>query len=176
MDEALIGAISLGVLVVIALLVATVLVKVVRIEARLRTPGAPGAAAPAEVVAPTPEATAAPVPSAAPSEQEEAPEGPFERDGRWWFRRGEELLVYDEQRGEWTPEIHPLEDASGWDEVPVAVVDAPSSIAAPGTSEPAGSPAPTGPDEPVKHWRCPTCGAVNGLTAASCRMCFAARP
>ena len=26
------------------------------------------------------------------------------------------------------------------------------------------------------HWKCPTCGAVNGSTATSCRMCFTARP
>lgn len=25
-------------------------------------------------------------------------------------------------------------------------------------------------------WRCPSCGAVNGSTATSCRMCFAAKP
>ena len=25
-------------------------------------------------------------------------------------------------------------------------------------------------------WKCATCGAVNGSTTASCRMCFAARP
>ena len=29
---------------------------------------------------------------------------PFERDGRWWFERDGELLVYDEQRGEWVPD------------------------------------------------------------------------
>ena len=33
---------------------------------------------------------------------EDAPEEqPFERDGRWLFKRGDELLVYDEQSGQW---------------------------------------------------------------------------
>ena len=26
------------------------------------------------------------------------------------------------------------------------------------------------------HWKCPACGVINGSTATSCRMCFAARP
>jgi hypothetical protein len=28
---------------------------------------------------------------------------PYQRDGRWWFERDGELLVYDEVKGEWTP-------------------------------------------------------------------------
>ena len=32
---------------------------------------------------------------------QEPQEQPFERDGRWWFRRGDELLVYEERTGQW---------------------------------------------------------------------------
>lgn len=28
---------------------------------------------------------------------------PFERDGRWWFERDGELLVFDDDSGEWAP-------------------------------------------------------------------------
>jgi hypothetical protein len=37
---------------------------------------------------------------------------------------------------------------------------------------------PEAEEEPGQQgfWKCPTCGAVNGSTATSCRMCFAARP
>ncbi|HVL64076.1 MAG TPA: hypothetical protein VM573_02775 [Actinomycetota bacterium] len=87
-------------------------------------------------------------PAAAQAEPEEQP---FERDGRWWFRRGDELLVYDERSGEWTPAP---EEATGG-----AATAAGASSAAEGG-----------------FWKCPSCGAVNGSTAATCRMCFTARP
>jgi hypothetical protein len=83
---------------------------------------------------------------------------PFERDGRWWFRRGDELLVYDESTGQWQPT-----EAGG--------------EAAPGGTAPmpAAGDVATG-TEVGGHWKCPTCGAVNGSTADSCRMCFTPRP
>jgi hypothetical protein len=106
----------------------------------------PAAAQPAAA-----QAAAQPAAAAEPQEQ------PFERDGRWWFRRGDELLVYEESTGQWQP--------------------------AGAGSAPAGGTAPMPATEGVAtgtetggHWKCPTCGAVNGSTAASCRMCFTPRP
>jgi hypothetical protein len=107
-------------------------------------------------------------------------EEPFERAGRWWFKRGSELLVYNEQTGEWMPSPTPL----------------PESPAGGGFTQPEGStevgiglapddsvkeePADKGPAElqPAQggFWRCVACGAVNGSTSTSCRMCFAERP
>lgn len=86
---------------------------------------------------------------------DEPEEQPFERDGRWWFKRGGELLVYDEGTGQW--------------------------VASPGAGAVSASPAP-GATTAVLHrtdtgegWKCSACGAVNGSTATSCRMCFAPR-
>ena len=88
----------------------------------------------------------------------EPEEQPFERDGRWWFKRGGELLVYDEGTGQWA--------------------------AAPGTGAPATTTAVQGAATTVtsttvadagEGWKCASCGAVNGSTATSCRMCFAPR-
>lgn len=91
-------------------------------------------------------------------------EQPFERDGRWWFKRGDELLVYDEQTGQWT--------AAPAD---APITSSPSSAdtgAGPATQEmPATSAAAEG-----GFWKCPSCGAVNGSTSATCRMCFTPRP
>lgn len=110
-------------------------------------PRAAAEPAPAEVAAAPEPAAAAPEPAAEPQEQ------PFERDGRWWFRRGNELLVYDETSGQWVP--------------------APSAA-------PVGGAAAAGAAEPAASeggfWKCPSCGAVNGSTATTCRMCFTARP
>jgi hypothetical protein len=101
---------------------------------------------------------------------EDPQEQPFERDGRWWFRRGDELLVYEEQTGQWVAAAEPSTSGS----VAATTGAGPSSSgAAEGSSagqvttqlEPAGS-----------FWKCPSCGAVNGSTATSCRMCFTARP
>lgn len=103
-------------------------------------------------------------------------EEPFQRDGRWWFRRGDELLLYDEASGQWQPAPSDSPGAS------------PTTTA--GSTEPAGAgtaagtgvqttqvgSAPSVADQVATFWKCPTCGAVNGSTAATCRMCFAARP
>jgi hypothetical protein len=105
---------------------------------------------------------------------EDAPqEQPFERDGRWWFKRGDELLVYDEQSGQW--------------EAAPAGTSVASAAAAPaadsGSDQGSGTPAAGGEAEsaqaaqdPGSFWKCPSCGAVNGSTATSCRMCFAPKP
>lgn len=89
---------------------------------------------------------------------DEPQEQPFERDGRWWFRRGDELLVYEESTGQWVP-------------APVQAAPAPSPA-------PAQTQAVTaqGEAESGAFWRCPQCGAVNGATAATCRMCFSPKP
>ena len=129
-------------------------------------------------------------------------EGPYERDGRWWFRRDGELLVYDERTEEWVdpnvpepapvpdpsaagapePELHPLEEARGWDTAPADATQAPipEPVSAP---EPITQAEPMVTDTPTEtsdasggHWKCPACGVINGSTATSCRMCFSARP
>lgn len=100
-------------------------------------------------------------PAAQPASAEAIPEEqPFERDGRWWFKRGLEILVYDEQTGQWQP----------------APADNPFSggvVAQPGAVT---SQVPVAQESGAGFWKCPSCGAVNGATSATCRMCFAARP
>ena len=90
---------------------------------------------------------------------DEPEEQPFERDGRWWFKRGGELLVYDEGTGQWV--------ASG--ESATAAV-ASTGGASSTVQTPAALRADTG-----EGWKCASCGAVNGSTATTCRMCFAPR-
>jgi hypothetical protein len=94
---------------------------------------------------------------------DEPQEQPFERDGRWWFRRGDELLVYNDASGQW--EAAPTQTAP-------AEVAAPAAATTVGTEQ--GAPAQT--QEQQGFWKCPSCGAVNGSTATTCRMCFSARP
>ncbi|MGH2774574.1 MAG: hypothetical protein ACRDJT_03965 [Actinomycetota bacterium] len=113
---------------------------------------------------------------------EDAPEEqPFERDGRWWFKRGDELLVYDEQSGQWEPA--PAAPTTPSPAPPVAPQGESwqQSGASPGVggqsdvggqSEQAARQA----QEPGSFWKCPSCGAVNGSTATSCRMCFTPKP
>jgi hypothetical protein len=86
---------------------------------------------------------------------DEPEEQPFERDGRWWFKRGGELLVYDEGTGQW-----------------VAAPGGASSAAGAGATQTLTAPTATDTGE---GWKCSSCGAVNGSTATSCRMCFAPR-
>jgi len=136
------------------------------------------AAAPAQVEEPQPAvATAAPVqeqPAAATTSFEDAPEEqPFEREGRWWFKRGDELLVYDEQSGQWEP---------------APATSGPTSAVAPATGVDSGSEQSSAQaaasqadsaqsaQDPGSFWKCTSCGAVNGSTATSCRMCFAPKP
>ena len=88
----------------------------------------------------------------------EPEEQPFERDGRWWFKRGGELLVYDEGTGQWV-----AAPGSGAAAVPTATQGT-STTATTTTVADAG-----------EGWKCASCGAVNGSTATSCRMCFAPR-
>lgn len=95
----------------------------------------------------------------------EPEEQPFERDGRWWFRRGDELLVYDERSGQW---VAAPEGAAGG--APAAGVPHTTGGATEAQAASAGGPAEGG------FWKCPSCGAVNGSTATTCRMCFTARP
>ena len=113
--------------------------------------------------------------------QDEPQEQPFERDGRWWFRRGDELLVYDEQTGQWLPAPAPTVAASVAQDAPgsggttsVATetrTSAMQDLRTDADLQAAGEPEPSS-----GFWKCPSCGAVNGSTATSCRMCFSARP
>lgn len=119
----------------------------------------------------------------------EEEEQPFEKDGRWYFKRDEELLVYDESTGDWV----------GAEPTEVAAEPTSSAGAASGISDTSGSAVSDGSttdteqfdaiesldtgseaaQEPAAaggFWKCPSCGAVNGSTASTCRMCFAARP
>lgn len=99
-------------------------------------------------------------------------EEPFQRDGRWWFRRGNELLLYDESSGQWQPAPEgQMPGASG--ETPSAAAGGQIADAVTTTST---QTMPAVADQVATFWKCPTCGAVNGSTAATCRMCFAARP
>lgn len=98
--------------------------------------------------------------------EEEPQEQPFERDGRWWFKRGDELLVYDEGTGQWVPAPAP----GG------AVAASASSGPGTQTAELGGAAAQEPSGDAGGLWKCPSCGATNGSTATTCRMCFAARP
>lgn len=105
-------------------------------------------------------------PAAARQQSHEEPmpeEQPFERQGRWWFKRGDELLVYDEQQGQWQPAPAGSLGHGG-----------PGSIATEFQSLSDSAPSATSPAE--AGWKCSSCGAVNGATATTCRMCFASRP
>ena len=106
-------------------------------------------------------------------DNEEPEEEPFQRDGRWWFKRGGELLVYNEGTAQWEPAERPAHWTSG-----AASATPTSSMVAPAASTAAT--AATAPQPVVASagtgWKCPSCGAINGSTAASCRMCFTARP
>ncbi|MFN2524983.1 MAG: Ran-binding zinc finger domain-containing protein [Actinomycetota bacterium] len=124
---------------------------------------------PIAAAAPTPAAQVAPAAAqpvataAAPAAGAEPQDQPFERDGRWWFRRGTELLVYDEGTGQWV--AAPPGGVAGTGTAAAAgTAAAPSAVLA---GEQAGAGA---------FWKCPSCGAVNGATATTCRMCFTARP
>jgi Zn-finger in Ran binding protein and others len=109
--------------------------------------------------------------------EEEPQEQPFERDGRWWFRRGDELLVYDEQTGQWLAAPAPTVAASvaqgGQGATPSAAVATETRTS---VSELSSANSEPSSEHSGGFWKCPSCGAVNGSTATSCRMCFSARP
>ena len=109
-----------------------------------------------------PAATSTQAPSLTGTEPEEQP---FERDGRWWFKRGGELLVYDEGTGQWVA----AGSAAGGATAGGATVGG-------ATTEAAGGYTPsTSAGDPGEGWRCSSCGAINGSTATVCRMCFTPR-
>jgi Zn-finger in Ran binding protein and others len=109
---------------------------------------------------------------------DEPQEQPFERGGRWYFRRGDELLVYDEGTGEWVPA--PSAGAAGLAPSPAPSEATPSEAGGSSEPSPAASPSDTvefeRPASSGGFWKCPSCGAVNGASASTCRMCFSARP
>lgn len=103
-------------------------------------------------------------------------EQPVEHEGRWWFKRAGELLVYDESTGQWGPAPQGAGGAG-----PAVDTGGGSAYSAfkdlgDATSDPAPTAAGTSSSEAAAFWKCPSCGAVNGTTAESCRMCFATRP
>lgn len=123
--------------------------------------------------APAAESEESAVDSAFAAHADDPQEEPFQRDGRWWFRRGDELLLYDEATGQWQP----APEGAGQTPAPGGAggaAGAPASQGAAAATQTAGTPAVA--DQVATYWKCPTCGAVNGSTAATCRMCFAARP
>jgi hypothetical protein len=104
------------------------------------------------------------------AEAAEPEEQPFQRGGRWWFRRGDELLVYDDDTGQWQqapPEAAPSARSQG---PPTTFGDLGQDV---GTEE---IPLEEETAQGGSFWKCPACGAVNGSTATSCRMCFTAKP
>lgn len=126
-----------------------------------------------EQAAATPAAQEPVVDSAFAAHADDPQEEPFQRDGRWWFRRGDELLLYDESSGQWQPAPQGEAPSGGGGTAPAAA-SGQASVAAAATSSTQTMPAVA--DQVATFWKCPTCGAVNGSTAATCRMCFAARP
>ena len=136
-----------------------------------------------EAEAPAPE-EASPVPTGGDLPEEE----PFERAGRWWFKRGSELLVYNEQSGEWVPSPTPLPGLEepepsryGPDSSVTQTITDLTALSPEGDADSAGAEEEREPSliestGQQGFWRCPACGAVNGSTSATCRMCFAARP
>jgi hypothetical protein len=145
---------------------------------------------PESVVAEEPTQAAFEEPEQVGTEEEEPEEKPFQRDGRWWFRRDDELLVYDESSGEWLPGDAAAGSVLLASDHSSATADATDSGLSRGTASVA-----TREREETEvsgerfaegevteqlagpsFWKCSTCGAVNGSTATSCRMCFAARP
>ena len=120
---------------------------------------------------------------------DEPEEQPFERNGRWFFKREGELLVYEEGTGEWVPadpaDAEPPRTSPAWSGSPTAEPSgtSPAGSFDAGPTDTAELEAfDTGAEEeprPVAgggFWKCPSCGAVNGSSAATCRMCFSARP
>ena len=111
---------------------------------------------------------------------------PFERNGRWFFKRGDEFMAYDESTGEWV-DADPSEaeetsaPAQSWtppvaEPTPQAVDDETARLAT--TPGPVESGVEEEREQPATSgfWKCPSCGAVNGASAATCRMCFSERP
>src|SRR5688500_12166659 len=111
MGEDLYRLVTTGLLGVTVLLLLVAVSQLGRLQKALRPGSAtepsddrsePAETAPTEAAAPEaqppPEAEAVPDPAPAePITDVPDEDGPFERDGRWWFRRDGELLVYDEQ-------------------------------------------------------------------------------
>ena len=225
MSEDLANYISLGLLGLIAVLLLLVISRLARLERALnpwRSEQDTAETTPTPVSTP-PEVDGALEVAAEPApelpQEEEAVEGPFEKDGRWWYQRGDELLLYDERTESWVdpneptnteqepvasravgqesprPAIKPhvLEEARGWDTAPIPETTPPPATVEPTSAAPivepvdppvepiAVTPAAAAPTEgdgtaAAAHWKCPSCGVINGSTATSCRMCFAARP
>jgi hypothetical protein len=130
-----------------------------------------------------PAAGTEPEPEPAEPQSPEPQEQPFERDDKWFFRRGDELLAYEETTGQWVPAggapagVPPAAaqpaDVQGSGQEGTAETDTQRfATTGAGTDEEPAAATSTGGG----FWKCPSCGAVNGSTATTCRMCFTARP
>jgi len=113
-----------------------------------------------------------------PAAEAEPQEQPFERDGRWWFRRGDELLVYDEQTGQWLEAQSTRGATSQYvaQDAERGAVATERRTATQAGQPGAGEAGPESSEGSEGFWKCPSCGAVNGAALATCRMCFTARP
>lgn len=143
MDEELYRLVSTGLLALIVLLLVLAITKLGKLQQGGSAPeGAPSAGPQTDAATdepdpvtdgpepdPEPAAEDAPTPEAADASEE----GPFERDGRWWYRRDNELLVYDERSEQWVspdaaeeraPEVHSIEAPSTVASEPVGASDA----------------------------------------------------
>ena len=229
MEEKIYTLVSTGLLALIALLLFVVVSGIARVERALkgRTDEPPADSGALESAPSVDGAVASALAGPAPNEsQTSEADAPFEQDGRWWYRSGGELLVYDEQTESWVlpstttpdteswampsatspdaePEPHPLDEARGWDKTPheetaLPETTVPEEATTPEEATAAPIPEPVAEPEPITspaieeeaaqeqpapapagegtHWKCPACGVINGSTATSCRMCFAARP
>lgn len=134
--------------------------------------GAGAGATPAEETAPAAAEQEGAVDSVFAAHADDPQEEPFQREGSWWFRRGDELLLYDDASGQWQPAP---EGSLTMGATTAGEAAAPAATTAAETTAQTES-MPAVADEVATFWKCPTCGAVNGSTAATCRMCFAARP
>ena len=110
-------------------------------------------------------------------------EQPFERDGRWWFRRDGELLVFDDDAQQWEPSAASPRPASGDLTGPTQTESddaAPTPSGAGTTTLTRARRADIDVDAyrngSAGFWKCSSCGAVNGSIADACRMCFTRRP
>lgn len=113
---------------------------------------------------------------------DEPEEQPFERNGRWYFKREGELLVYEEGTGEWVAAEAAGSGGGGprtWANTSEGTdTSADSGDAAPTDTAELDAVGDQGASRPASggFWKCPSCGAVNGSSATSCRMCFSDRP
>ena len=149
MGEEVFRLVATGLLAVIAVQLIFTVALLGRLNRKLEAPRSAQAETATQADEPDePESQETPAPAEVEPPVETSPpgtdtaEGPYEKDGRWWYRQDDELLVYDDRTEQWVvPELHPLEEARGWDTAsvePAAPVSSPPVETAP--VEPAPAP------------------------------------